>query len=761
MYYAHTGIPNDKQTWQKLSEHLNNVANDASIYAEKFGYGKIAYVIGILHDIGKYSDSFQRKLDGVSQRVDHSTAGAQLANEKYPPLNFIISHCIAGHHGGLLDTFNSEGGSGLCDRLSKKIDDYSSYRDELSLPDNDLCPNNFAPMLVDPPFSFRIGVLIRMLYSCLIDADWEDASKYNDKITNNKENNIDVSYRLDLHTIKTKLFTYIKKIESDARLNEQRENNIKILDLRAKILQSCKHAAKERQGVFTLTVPTGGGKTLSSLAFALEHALKHNMDRIIYVVPFTSVTEQIAEVFRKAIGDDSILEHHSAFDNSNMSDIGLNKLKIAWDKWNYPIVVTTTVQFFESLFSNKPRKCRKLHNIANSVIILDEAQSIPLEVLRPCVAMLDTLSKYFNTTIVLCTATQPTLNKSDGFEGGFDDVYEIASNPSKMAIDMQRTRIINLGTITDNDLAGRLVGRKEFFDYDKDNMKHVLNNHKQVLCIVNTRKHAKDLYEHIDADHNTYHLSALMCPKHRSTKLKEIKCALKSNKKCIVISTSLIEAGVDVDFGAVYREINGLESIAQAAGRCNREGLHNISNVYIFNSSSLSPSIQLRASACMSIMDKFKNPLSPKAMLEYFKKIYWTNIVGDSDGLDKKNIMKLCFSGCDNMEFGFMSMAHKFKLMNDVTKSIIIRYDEHANFLIEELKKKQKLGDITKRLQPYIVQVYKNDFIRLESAGAISKVAEEKFDDQFWVLDNQIYDFDTFGLKLVDPAYRDVEDNII
>ena len=409
----------------------------------------------------------------------------------------------------------------------------------------------------------------------IIDADWDDTRLHSDKY--NTESNANDHINFDLHTIRDKFqCEHNTSIDTDA--SRCSNNHMKVLIIHKLFNRS----RKERQGIFTLTVPTGGGKTLASLAFALEHALTHDMERIIYVVPFTSITEQISDVFRDVVKDDSVLEHHSAFDSSKMSDVGLNKLKLAWEKWNYPIVVTTAVQFFESLFSNKPKKCRKLHNIVNSVVILDEAQSIPLEMLRPCMAMLNTLSKCFNVTIVLCTATQPALGKSDEFKDGFDDVCEIIPDPSKMALDMKRTRIVDLGDVDDDVLVGRLVGNKEFFDHNDDEIDNILKKHKQVLCIVNTRKRAKFLYERINTPNNAYHLSALMCPKHRSKKLKDIKNMLRADKSCIVISTSLIEAGVDIDFDVVYREINGLESIAQAAGRCNREGLRKISDVYIF-----------------------------------------------------------------------------------------------------------------------------------------------------------------------------------
>ena len=688
-----------------------------------------------------------------------------MAHEKYPhEFSYMISHCIAGHHTGLLDTTDLNGASGLCDRLSKQIPDYRNYlKDGLHLPANTLLPDNFVSILKLPRFPFGLGVLIRMLYSCLIDADWDDTRLHSDKYNTEKTSNANDPHKLDLHTIRDKLFEHIRSIETDARKGRCSNNHMKVLELRTQTLQSCKNAAKERQGIFTLTVPTGGGKTLASLAFALEHALTHDMERIIYVVPFTSITEQISDVFRDVVKDDSVLEHHSAFDSSKMSDVGLNKLKLAWEKWNYPIVVTTAVQFFESLFSNKPKKCRKLHNIVNSVVILDEAQSIPLEMLRPCMAMLNTLSKCFNVTIVLCTATQPALGKSDEFKDGFDDVCEIIPDPSKMALDMKRTRIVDLGDVDDDVLVGRLVGNKEFFDHNDDEIDNILKKHKQVLCIVNTRKRAKFLYERINTPNNAYHLSALMCPKHRSKKLKDIKNMLRADKSCIVISTSLIEAGVDIDFDVVYREINGLESIAQAAGRCNREGLRKISDVYIFKfkSQNIMPSMQRKITACQTIMNEFQNPLSPKAIQNYFQKIYWISNINEKDELDKEGIMGMGTDGSKNVEFAFASIANKFKIIQGVTQSIIIRYDDDAVKLINELNKAQKLGNMPRKLQPYVVTVHNDDFLRLKSAHVISNVAEEKFGDQFWVLDNSMYDHNALGLVLEDPTYRSVENNTV
>ncbi len=323
---------------------------------------------------------------------------------------------------------------------------------------------------------------------------------------------------------------------------------------RAEILADCGDKSGCKPGFFTLSVPTGGGKTLSSMLFALKHAVTHGMERVIYVIPYTSIIEQNAAVFKDIFGEEKVLEHHSNFtypgegsleSESEYDPEATGRLKLASENWDMPIIATTNVQFFESLFAAKSSRCRKLHNIANSIVVIDEAQMIPTGFLKPCINALVELVANYNTTIVLCTATQPAINR---FLPPDLKPMEIVSDPDELYRVFQRVKVHNLEGLSDDVLAERLL------------------SHEQVLCIVNTKKHARIILEKIQ-DEKAFHLSTRMCPVHRSQTLKEIRAKLKGGEACRVVSTQLIEAGVDVDFPIVYRSSTGVDSIAQSAGR--------------------------------------------------------------------------------------------------------------------------------------------------------------------------------------------------
>ena len=682
-------------------------------------------IIGQLHNVGKYSDKFQKRLEG-GPKVDHATAGAQLVNKKYGNLGLLLSFCIAGHHTGLSNWIRVGKKSGLQYRLfHKKIKDYSIYKDFITLPDKipDL-------KLETNRKEFEITVLVRMLFSCLIDADRTDTKKFYKKFDQNKAySKLDtVEDWPQLLDMKKKFDMYMREFGDDVK-TKNHKTDPKINKIRHDILEISKEKGKLKRGIFTFTVPTGGGKTLSSLAFALEHALCHKLDRIIYVVPYMSITHQNAEVFRKAVGDNAVLEHHSSFKiPDSMTIENSDKLKIAEEDWSAPLIVTTAVQFFESLFSNKPTRCKKLHNIANSVVILDEAQSLPLALLIPCVAMLDTLAKRFGVTIVLCTATQPALLEKDGFPNGFDLTCEISENVNEIYKLMRRTVIKPIGEKDDNYIANDILKKYE-------------ENNYSVLCIVNTRKHATVLYQLLE-EHDTllFHLSALMCPEHRKEKIEKISKTLKSKIPCIVISTSLIEAGVDLDFNVVYREMTGLDSIAQAAGRCNREGKKDLGDVYVFNSPDTYQPAELQRSIAISnelIDEESDDLLSSNVILKYFQKLYWIT----PDNLDGKEIMKKINIKKNEYELAFDDIAKDFKMIDDSQESIIIPYNDEAKKHIQILTDSEYPNKSSRYLQPYVVQIKKKEFEKLCQASDIKQIAPEKFSDQFWVLDNdELYD---------------------
>lgn len=474
-YYAHSAS-GDRQRWQRLSVHLENTAERAAAFLDSVGLAELGRVVGLLHDLGKYSAKFQARLQGSPRRFDHAAPGARLAVHRYgDSLGKMLAFCVAGHHTGLANGVNGEGTTALADRL----------RGAVSMPDpiwerEIVLPAKLATPLIKlrdkDTAGFCAAFVIRMVFSALVDADYLDTEAYYAGLDGTltprgKHPDLaELSRRLDAHL-------------QDLQANAERSD---VNDLRAEVLAHVRQGAAEPQGVFAFTVPTGGGKTLASLAFALDHAVRHGLDRIIYVIPYMSIIEQTASVFRDALrGDDGrptdfVIEHHSTFDEERIGEReAMDKLRLAMENWDAPIIVTTAVQFFESLFANRPSRCRKLHNIANSVVILDEVQTLPLKHLRPCVTVLDELARNWRASVVLCTATQPALRECDGFTGGFEQVRELAPEPRRLYETLKRTQMRRTGPMTDAELADRL------------------NASPQVLCIVNTRRHARELYEQL------------------------------------------------------------------------------------------------------------------------------------------------------------------------------------------------------------------------------------------------------------------------
>ncbi|MFC0710241.1 CRISPR-associated endonuclease Cas3'' [Azorhizophilus paspali] len=520
-----------------------------------FGGQQLAGIAGLLHDLGKYTDEFQRRIGGDLIRVDHATRGAMLAVERYGPLGRLLAYAIAGHHAGLANGRDPGERSTLEERLKGLglPPLLAQWQAEIQLPER--------PQL--PPITgrkeriiFQQAFLARMLFSCLVDADFLDTEAYYDRIEQRPSRR---SARPSLPHLQQALNTHLAGFRADSPVNR----------IRADILGHVRQQAVQEPGLFSLTVPTGGGKTLASLAFALDHAIRHGLRRIIYVIPFTSIVEQNAAVFRKALGafgEQAVLEHHSAFSDNRAQDRqARDKLRLAMENWDAPIIVTTAVQFFESLYADRPSRCRKLHNIAGSVIILDEAQTLPLRLLRPCVTVIDELALNYRCSPVLCTATQPALQAPE-FRGGLQGVRELAPQPEQLFQQLARVQVRQVGILSDAALQQRMAERE------------------QVLCIVNNRRHARVLYESIADSDGARHLTTLMCARHRSQVLAEVRQRLRDGLPCRLVATSLIEAGVDVDFPTVLRAEAGLDSIAQAAGRCNREGLRALeaSEVLVF-----------------------------------------------------------------------------------------------------------------------------------------------------------------------------------
>lgn len=693
---------------QQLKDHLIGVSKYAKEFAEPFLAGEHASRTGLLHDAGKYSEAGQTRMNDPkhTERVDHSTAGAKIALEELK--DAYASSAIAGHHGGMHDLGNrasAEGDGTLHGRCMKVLDgkmDASSFWKENHIEKKEV----FPAWLRQDRNSFVDQFYTRMLFSCLVDADFLDTEAFmtSDSKLRGKYESIPVLFeKLQKH-----ILPWLDHPENI--LNNKRNE----------ILQNCLSAAVKKPGLFSLTVPTGGGKTVSSLAFALKHATMHGMKRIIYVIPYTSIIEQNSKVFADILGEENVLEHHSGIETDISEDYEAERFRtkmLATENWDSPIIVTTAVQFFESLFSNKPSKCRKLHNIANSVIIFDEAQMMPIQYLKPCVWAIAELVKHYKVTAVLCTATQPSLNDFfKAYSPGLD-ISEICSDLPDLQVFFRRVCFQNAETINQNNLAD------------------ALSKQSHVLCIVNTRKNAQKIYQRLPPN-GSFHLSTLMTPLHRASKLREIRERLASGMPCRVISTSLLEAGVDVDFPQVWREKAGLDSILQAAGRCNREGkrLAKDSHVVLFSFPEAIPKgIQPNKTAAEIALENAKYPDEGQAIQIYFEQLYRMN--GDK-ALDIHGILDMC------RKFEFEKIAKNFRMIETNTRTIYIPTEQNRNDL-DALRNGLYSRTLMRRLGRSAVNVYSWDWERLKEAGAL-----QCLDEYSAILANSTYYNSQYGLKI-------------
>ncbi len=700
-YLAHR----DEDREQTLKEHLTGTARLAGKFAEEFGKGEWGRCCGMLHDIGKYSAAFQQRIRGKSSRmVDHSSAGAQVCLEKGGRYGF-MSYCIAGHHAGLPD-YGSKADTGssptLWGRRKKEVEDYHAFEKEIEIPEISSDPVDINKS-ENPDFS--LSVFIRMLYSCLVDADFLDTESFMRNFQTGREPGEPLEALLE--RMETHIADWMKNPDTDT-----------INGRRTEILRNCLEYGKKERGLYRLTVPTGGGKTIASLAFALRHAVAIHMKRIIYVIPYTSIIEQNAEVFRKILGEENVLEHHSNVDYKTSEE--LSPMQLASENWDKPVIVTTNVQFFESLFANKSSRCRKLHNIANSVVIFDEAQMLPNDYLKPCIAMMEELIRNYRVSIVLCTATQPALA---GFFGSGIRATELCPRMEEQFRFFERVTYQNIGTITEEDLAERL------------------KQENQVLCIVNSRRRAQILYQKLRGK-GVFHLSTTMYPKHRGRVLKQIRARLKDKKKCIVISTSLVEAGVDLDFQAVYRQLAGVDSIIQAAGRCNREGLRSPaeSRVFIFqfDEPEYVPDQRQQIDVTKLLLAEGENITSLQGIEKYFQMLY--HFRGDS--LDKKNIL----AEFVNKRYNFAKVGREFVLIEKNTAMILIPNEMEAAQILQEIRYHGHTKANMRKAGQYCIQVNERVLENLCGAGMVRQISEEMPD--FFELTDQNQYTEEMGLNL-------------
>lgn len=727
MLYAHSLPGRPKNEWQTLEDHLSGVAELSSRFASAFGASRTGQIIGVTHDVGKNTGEFQHRLEGGG-RVDHATAGARYLLEEWggkgrrsregEALARMLGYILLGHHGGMPDHGESPADEGsLLQRLSEeRCRDLPDWRKgELPpIPPFSVVGKEVLPLMSGPDNrfdAFSASMLIRMLYSCLVDADFLDTEKF----CSPERHGLRPSWptmsvleeRLE-HSLKAYGFLSSDSPEPEdlRRCGQGREG---IALARRYILHCCRQAAQEVPGVFELTVPTGGGKTLSSLAFALRHARKHGLDRVIFVVPYTSIIEQNAQVFRDVLGEDAVLEHHSSHtypdeDHTDESRSGALQYRLSTENWDASVIVTTSVQFFESLFAHGPARCRKLHNIARSVVVLDEAQMIPVPFVAPCVSALKALAAHYHTSIVLCTATQPALHRSAVLPEGFDPAGVRSLIPEEVSPLLfslfRRTELIMAGSCPMEELAERLREKE------------------QVLCIVNSRRSARELFRLLEGGAADFHLSARMTPAHRSRVIEVIRRRLKEGLSCRVISTSLIECGVDISFPVVFREKNGLDVLAQAAGRCNRHGENASGQVFVFDSGKPLPPKAAELARRRAAFDRVagdEDPFGPSCMEAYFRALYSASSLDEIHILktmEKENHREFCV-------FQFADIDRDFQFIAGRTFMVLIENEESAG-LVQELKQAPFASPgLLRRLQRFSVQVFEHELNAMRRDGRI------------------------------------------
>ena len=704
------GSPSDWSI-QSNDEHQKGVAQLAATFANSFDMSEWGRVLGLMHDIGKEKHAFQQhimKESGYQPDIkvegdyNHAYVGGIVARQLFPQATSIFSNIIMGHHRGLYDDGDWK------ERLKQAIPDEVHIPDikaQLSMPFQQIARED-------------VHHVVRMLYSCLVDADYLDTEAFM------------APEQAQLRGSKTPLSELCSKLEAHLEKLGKCSPDTEVNRIRAFVQQCCKKMSDGPIDFYSLTVPTGGGKTLSSLLWALRHAVKNGLQRIIIAIPYTSIIVQTAATLKAILGEENVLEHHSNVEYDEQCHDEATKLsQLATENWDYPIIVTTNVRFFESLFSNRPSQCRKLHNIARSVVILDEVQTLPLEFLQPIINTFKSFKKLFGTSFLFTTASQPILdgtikgtNRLNQFEA-LPHIHEIIPADAHLHDKLRRVEVeINNAPQSFDDIAKQIT------------------QHDRVLCIVNTRKDAKELYERLPREGLTLHLSRMMCPAHVKHTIEVIKTSLKDDNQQIirVIATQLIEAGVDIDFPVVYRQEAGLDSILQAAGRCNREGKHDICTTHVFSLGAehqLPPGYIAQSNNARLGLTDVHDWFAPETMRAYFAQLF-----ARTSSFDKNHIGDLLNNPS---EMQFEEAASLFHLIDDKTTSIFVKWDLGKQ-LIEQLEKTGPSYSILKKLSQYAVNVRQRDFQLLNDAGALSQPCKDYPD--IYVLDIESFYDDKIGL---------------
>lgn len=735
MIYAHRSDDQDKSTWQTLDEHSKGTADRAKAFASLFGGEAIAEALALYHDVGKSSEGFQAKLEKESKKpFDHSTLGAQRIYNRYKTK--LYAYAIAGHHCGLANGTRGSKLSSLEERLNKKVEN-DQFEPAGALPDVAAFNSLFLKKreekaLTGAQLAFFASTSVRMEFSCLVDADRLDAERYSSP----EKADLREEYKgLGLAEMSEKLKDHIATLSS---------GNPEIDAARNDIYKSCLEKARKKPGLFLLSTGTGSGKTLASAAFSLEHAKANGLQRVVYALPFTTIVEQTASEFKKIFNPESVLEHHCHFEFSNDEEETFREAA-GTENWDRPFIVTTTVQLFNSLYSNKPSQCRKNHNLARSVIVLDEVQALPDEYIRPCLAMLGELVANYGATVVMCTATQPVFDdpKINLWMHQLDPTHLVPKEKRHEELFESRVQFEYLGETSPDEIAA-----------------HVAEQHR-ALAIVSTRKAASDLYDKICSKRNLdteglYHLSALMVPVHRADALAEIKNRLKDkDSPCIVVSTQLIEAGVDIDFPVVYRDMAGIDSILQAAGRCNREGSSKSGKVYVFDCQEYAPKGKggswlyrmrsLGKEAYRLGCEKGEDFSSPSTVKKFFQLRYGIcegrsssetrdceKCSADQCPFDKEGVLAdmADYERFEIANFNFESIGESFRLVEEDNVPIFVPWEKGRD-LLRELKNGRVDIKRLREAQLYTVSVPRGQLDKLEKDNYVSRSDELPF----WVLD--------------------------
>lgn len=807
-YIAH--IRKDGGAPQCLGDHLLGVAAKAKKLAVKLNLASQGELIGLLHDLGKYSDAFQTYLksavglinqdedefvdaSGLKGKVDHSTAGAQLVWEELSKQGVMgsiagqfFALCIASHHSGLIDCLSSNPDKPVEDiftRRTGKRDDQSHLREVISKMDA-LIDKRFRELSSMPSLiggieesirkiargekgeiiiRFKVGLLVRFLFSCLIDADRVDTADF--------ERPQAAKHRLNGQCAEWPLL--IERLEKHLQGFTIRNP---IDEIRRSISDHCRDGAIRDKGVYTLTVPTGGGKTLASLRFALHHAERHKMDRVIYVIPFTSIVDQNAKVVRDILEPTKdargrvVLEHHS---NLTPEQQGWRE-KMLTENWDAPVVFTTSVQLLEALFGGGTRGARRMHQLANAVLVFDEIQTLPVNCVHLFCNAMNFLVEHCGSTVVLCTATQPLLNRVDPSKGAlkFTKNDDLMPDVKRLFDDLKRVEVLNRhepGGWTDEEIARLALDE--------------VAQSGSCLVIVNTKKSAQALYRLCQkaAGVQSFHLSTSMCPSHRKETLDKIRELLDEKSPVLCVSTQLIEAGVDVDFGAVIRYMAGLDSIAQAAGRCNRNGKQKdavgnpkAGRVHVVNPAMENVNrlqdIQCGKGITERLLDDIKagiedfggNLIGPKAIERYFEYFFFARhhemdypVAAQTIGRDDTLLNLLSVNSLAMAEYGrnhdtspniylrqsFMSAARAFKVIDAPTRGIIVPYGKAGRALVNDLCSAfevEKQFELLRRAQQYTVNVFPQDLERFQKAGVVHEIQKDV--DILYLSDARYYD---------------------